>query len=203
MNSSFVIYDTEYWTTEGAPSRCWNGIYDQPPLLIQIGAFKIATTESLPILGEYTSYLVPRDAEGHQVEITKFFTELTRITPEDIDLKGKNLESVMDEFKQFCGNDRLYSFGHDMLRTIVPSCFVQRITCPFDPQNARDIRHIFKRAGLSDEDLNRNSSGTLAEYLGVEMDSSHYPHDSRKDAFSLLLAARKLYDENRLSLDWF
>ncbi|MBP7720985.1 MAG: hypothetical protein KA155_00460 [Alphaproteobacteria bacterium] len=203
MAKQIIIYDSEYWTDEGAPKRSWNGLYDQPPLLIQIGAFKVSVEEGFPILDEFLAYSIPVGADGNEIGLTDCFVELTKITPNILKERGQSFKKTVTDFKNFSGNFYLYSYGYDMLRTIVPSCYIARVECPFDPAQARDIRQIFKRAGLTDEQLNNNSSGTLAKFFGVDLGNHHYAHDARNDAMSLVESLRALERQGRVNFEWF
>lgn len=198
-----VIFDTEYWCDQGSPQRNWNGIYDQPPLLVQIGAFIVSLEDGLPITNEFLAYVIPRNERGEKIPLTKHFIELTKITPEILEKEGQILENVISSFKIFTRNLNFYSYGYDLLRTIVPSCFIEGIACPFNPRQSGDIRRIFQKAGLTDYELDTNSSGTIAEYLGADRVSSFYPHDARNDAMSLIEAIRILHKRGDLSLEWF
>lgn len=200
MTASIIIYDTEYWTDDGAHKRRWEGLDDAHPLLIQLAAVKLALKPGLPIVGEYTSLVRPRDVNKREVPLTPFFTELTKITQQDVDKKAKELSVVMGEFATFTGESNMYSYGHDMIRTITTSCFIQNLKCPFKASQSYDIRQVFRRAGVPDEVLNSNSSGTLAVGLGLKMDVDYGVHDARYDTMSLVKTAQHLQKTGALKL---
>jgi DNA polymerase III epsilon subunit-like protein len=194
---SVVIFDTEYWSNEGVPSRNWGGMDDYPPLTVQIGAYRVLLDSTLTIQDEFLCYIIPRDACGARVPLNPFFTELTGIDCKTLDDKGLELKKALENFSEFVGDSILYSYGSDLLDTIVPSCFINGVVCPFSPTQGKDIRLILRKTKLSDEEIYQNSSGSIAAYLGVEP-AEHHAHDARSDAFSIICALRKLISAKEL-----
>lgn len=197
-----IIYDTEYWAQPGAAARGWNGLDDKPPLLIQIGVFRMRLDTGLPVVAEFSAIIKPRDAHGAVVPITPYFEDLTGITQQCVDHEGHELATVMHDFYAFTGDCALYSYGHDFLNTILPSCFINNVPIPFKPQQCRDIRQVLRQARVSDDDINANSSGTLAAHFGLTLEN-HWAHDARCDANSILASLRSLLAAGRLDLQGF
>lgn len=196
-----ILYDTEYWTEDGAPKRNWNGPDDRPPLLVQIGGLKVKLEKGLPLTEEFSALVRPRDEFKKAVALTPFFEKLTGISQECVDKEGKELADVISEFYTFTGERLMYSYGRDFLSTIVPSCFIQSVTNPFKPTQGRDIRQILRLAGMSVEDLKANTSGSLAKHFGIELEN-HWVHDARCDAYSILVTLRHLEAQDKLDISW-
>ncbi len=200
-HDEIIIYDTEYWTEDGAPKRNWNGPDDCPPLLVQIGGLKVKVEKGLPLTEEFSALVKPRDEFKKAVAITPFFEKLTGITQERIDKEGKELSDAIAEFYAFTGDRYMYSYGRDFLSTIVPSCFIQSVQNPFKPTQGKDIRQLLRLAGMSVEDMKANTSGSLAKHFGIEL-NNHWVHDARCDANSILVTLRHLETEKKFDIAW-
>ena len=201
MSDEIIIYDTEYWTDNGALDRCWHGLDDQPPVLIQIGAYKVKRKAGLPVLKEWLSYVTPIGRKGEQININNYFCELTGITQEKIDQDGKHPTTAILEFSEFVGARKMYSYGDDIFDTFLPTCYINNIKCPFDVQQGIDIRAIFRKSGVTDQEINSHRSGSIAQHFGVALEK-HHEHDAKDDAYSLLEATRYLVENKKLRLDW-
>jgi DNA polymerase III epsilon subunit-like protein len=201
QSKEIIIYDTEYWTDEGVMVRHWGGINDMPPLLYQIGAYKISVEDGLPIISDFSKLIKAKDEKGTLVKTTPYFENLTKITQEMIDNKGVALETALNEFSSFSNGCDLYSFGNDMYHTVLQSCFIASINCPFHVKNVKDIRKVLILSGMSEAEISKNSSGSLASFFGINIDN-HQQHNARSDAFSIIEALRFLLKNNRLDLSW-
>lgn len=203
MNAShsrhIIIFDTEFWTDEGVMKRNWGGLDDHSPHLIQIGAFKVKVTSGLPVIEEFSILIKPRDEYRKELPITDYFTNLTGISEAMIKTEGHELAEALDKFKSFTGDAPLYSYGKDIIATIVPSCYIQGIPNPFPATQDKDVRQILRSAGMKDSDINANSSGSLAKFFGIELEN-HWIHDARCDANSILAALRHLEAQGALNL---
>lgn len=199
--NEFIIYDTEYWTDEGAMERRWSGLNDYPTLLMQIGALRVSAEQGFPVQEEFTLLVKPEDAFGRDVPVTPYFTKLTNITAEQMAGEGVSMETAMARFYEFTGARLMYSYGADMRVCIVPSCFVQSVPCPFNARQDRDVRHILHRAGVSEKEIHGNYSGTLAAHFGVEPED-HWTHDALCDVRSIHLALRHLEEKGQLNPAW-
>jgi inhibitor of KinA sporulation pathway (predicted exonuclease) len=197
--NSIVIFDTEYWTAEGAQERNWNGLDDAPPLLVQIAALSVKAAKTLPVTGEFMCYVIPRNESGEEIPLTDYFVNLTGISREIIREQGLELPEALCRFAAFVDGRSMYSFGHDVRMTFLPSCFLARITCPFDPEQAKDIRQVLRRS-MTDEEIMKCSSGTIAERLGIKLEG--HLHDAHHDARSLLEALRFLLSHKRMDPSW-
>lgn len=201
VKHEFIIYDTEYWTDEGVMARNWAGLNDHPPLLMQIGALKVSVEKGLPVREEFTLLVKPKDAFGNNVLVTPYFTKLTNITAEQVEKGGVLMDEAMTRFYEFTGERLMYSYGGDMRDCIVPSCFIQSVSCPFSARQERDVRHVLHRAGMSEEEMRQNTSGTLAAHFGIDI-PGHWTHDALCDAGSILVTLRHLIEKGRLNPAW-
>ena len=201
MSKEIVIYDTEYWTQQGALERCWHGMDDQLPVLIQIGAYRVKQEPGLPAVDELLSYVTPIGRNGETIQLNTYFCDLTGISQSKVDSDGKNPMEAISEFHNFVGDCNMYSYGDDIVDTFLPTCFAIDIKCPFDLHQAKDARHLLKRAGVTEAEISTNRSGSIAHHFGVHLEQ-HHEHDAKDDARSLLEAFRHLEKEGKLQLDW-
>lgn len=201
MAKEIVIYDTEYWTDQGVLDRCWHGIDDQLPVLIQIGAYRVKCEPGLPTVNETLSFITPVGRNGEPIRLNKYFCDLTGITQEKVDSEGKHAKEAIAEFHEFVSDCNMYSYGDDVVDTFLPTCFAVDIKCPFSLQQAKDARHILIQAGVTEAEISTNRSGSIAHHFGVNIGHIH-EHDAKDDARSLLEAFRYLEKNNRLKLEW-
>jgi len=201
MNDEIVIYDTEYWTDQGALDRCWHGIDDQLPVLIQIGAYRVKKEKNLPIVSEMLSFVTPIGRNGEPIRLNKYFCDLTGITQEKVDTEGKHPREAIEEFSKFVGDCKIYCYGDDIVYTFLPTCFAIDIKCPFHLHQAKDARHLLRQAGVTEAEISTNRSGSIAHHFGVHLEQ-HHEHDAKDDARSLLEALRFLEKKERLKLEW-
>ena len=201
MSKEIVVYDTEYWTTQGALERCWHGIDDQLPVLIQIGAYRVKCEAGLPVTNELLSFVTPIGRNGEIIPLNKYFSDLTGITQETVDRKGKHPKEAIAEFYEFAGKCNMYSYGDDVVDTFLPTCFAIDIKCPFNLHQAKDARLLLRQSGVTEAEISTNRSGSIAHHFGVESRKLH-EHDAKDDAFSLLEAMRHLVRIGRLKLEW-
>lgn len=201
MSDEIVIYDTEYWTDQGALDRCWHGMDDQLPVLIQIGAYRVKRQPGLPPVDEMLLFVTPIGRQGDPIRLNKYFCDLTGITQEKVDNEGIHPRDAIAEFHKFVSNCNMYSYGDDVVDTFLPTCFAIETRCPFTLHQARDARHILRQSGVTDAEISTNRSGSIAHHFGVNIPQLH-EHDAKDDARSLLEAFRYLENQGRLKLDW-
>jgi hypothetical protein len=118
-----------------------------------------------------------------------------------MDKNGKHPRQAISEFFEFVGQRKMYSYGDDMLDTFLPTCYVIGIQCPFVINQAKDIRHVLRKSGVTEAEISTNRSGSIAQHFGIVLDK-HHEHDAKDDAHSLLEALRYLVDKGRLELGW-
>lgn len=203
--NSFVIYDTEYWSDRGSMKRRHGGLQDEPPMLIEIGACRIRADAQLSLIEEFETLVTPKNVSGAVMTLPQYFIELTGITNAQIQSSSKSLSEVMPIFHEFCAGDPIYAYGKDMLYTIVPSCFLQKVHNPFLPEQSKDIRLLLCKAGMSKNTICKLSSGQLAAHFNVSppLTTTHRPHRALFDVHSILAALRQLVSQAQLQPEWF
>jgi len=201
MSNDIVVYDTEYWTDQGALDRCWHGMDDQLPVLIQIGAYRVRREPGLPMVDEMLSFITPVGRNGEPIRLNKYFSDLTGISQAKIDSEGIHPSEAIARFHKFVGNSNMYSYGDDVVDTFLPTCFAIDTKCPFTLHQAKDARLILRKAGVTDAEISTNRSGSIAHHFGVNIAQLH-EHDAKDDARSLLEALRFLESKGRLKLEW-
>ena len=201
MNDEIIIYDTEYWTDKGVLERSWKGMDDNPPVLIQIGGYKIKMDKELPVIEDWISYITPINRDGKNIRLSNYFSDLTGITQEKISKEGKHPVQAISEFSEFVGKRNMFSYGNDVLDTFLPTCFICGLKCPFNVSQAKDVRHVLRKAGISEAEISTNRSGSIAQHFGIAL-SMHHEHDAKDDAYSILEALRYLMANGKLELNW-
>lgn len=195
---SFVlVFDCEFLTAEGSPSRFWCGPYDPDPVIAQIGIARLGLTDGFPILDRLRLHVAPRDRNGVPCPIDPFFTRLTGITTDVIANEGLPLAEALDRVAQFSEGARLWSWGKDEFNMIAISCYVEGIAPPIPATRFGNACHLLLKAGMPYDDLKRTRSNTLAAYYGID----HPPlrgHDALDDALSVTYVLQHLLRQGML-----
>ncbi len=106
FDSNFIIFDTEFTSWPGAMERNWSGKNEHKEL-VQIGAVKVDTS-----LNEVDSF----DALSKPVlnkTLSKYFTDLTGITQQEIELKGVSIQKSIQSFLVWTDSLPIISWGGD------------------------------------------------------------------------------------------
>ncbi len=90
-----LIYDCEFLTSEGSPSRFWCGPYDPDPVVAQIGVVRIGLEADFQILETLRLCVIPRNRKGERTALDPFFTKLTGIADDDIEREGISLDQAL------------------------------------------------------------------------------------------------------------
>lgn len=199
MTKEFIIYDTEYWTDEGVMQRGWMGLEDHPPVLIQIGAYKVKADDDLTIVDEFIHYCKPVDENGDDLPVTPYFTNLTNITLETVEKEGLTAEEILNKFKDFAGNSNIYSYGRDDYVSLLMSSYVNGFKMPIGIKQFNDIRRLLAKKGLCKDVVLGNTSGSLHKHFNISLDG-HHVHDARDDALSILVSLREMLKSEEYSL---
>ena len=107
------IFDCEFLTAEGAPSRFWCGPFDPDPVVAQIGIVRLGLEGDYPVAETKRLYVVPPDREGGRQALDPLFTRLTGIDEQVIEAEGLALKQALAEVETFCGGAKLWSWGKD------------------------------------------------------------------------------------------
>ena len=192
------IFDCEFLTADGAPSRFWCGPFDPDPVVAQIGIVRLGLEGDFPIAETKRLYVVPPDRTGGRQALDPLFTRLTGIDEEVIDSEGLALEQALAEVEAFCGGAKLWSWGKDEFNMLAISCYVAGIVPPIPVTQFGNACQLLLKAGMPYEELKMTRSNTLSAYFGID----HPPlrgHDALDDALSVAYAMQHLLKEGRLS----
>ena len=192
-----LIFDCEFLTAPGAPSRFWCGPDDPDPVVAQIGVVKLALTGDFPFLDTLRLHVVPRGRNGARLAISPLFVQLTGVTEQAIDRDGKDLGEALGLVAAFAGGARLWSWGKDEFYMVALSCYVQGLIPPIPVTQFGNACALMLGAGMPLEEIHETRSNTLAAHLGIE----HPPlrgHDALDDAQTVAYAVQAMLRQGRL-----
>ncbi len=198
MGEEVVIFDCEYLAVEGSLGRRWSGPSDPDPLVVQIGAVRLALSGDYPVLDTQRLFLQTVDRHGRPCRIDPFLTGLTGITDAQIAADGVPLADALERFERFARGHRIWSWGKDELNLLAVSCYIAGCPPPIAAQRFDNACRLLLRAGMPPADLERTSSGELAAYYGLET-KSLVAHDALDDALSVTYVLQHLLRTGRLS----
>lgn len=112
--------------------------------------------------------------------LSEYFINLTGIDQKTVDIKGVDFPTALQEFKEWCGELPMYSFGND-ISVIIENCMIHNITNPFKENQSGDARNFFDKNGYSTQGYN---SGTIVKAFGEEL--SREGHDALNDTRTIL-----------------
>lgn len=194
---SAVVFDCEFLTGEGSPSRFWCGPYDPDPVIAQIGLVRLDLTDGFAIRETLRSYVIPRNRQGDRSRLDPFFTRLTGITEENIEQEGISLEEALRETKKFAAGARLWSWGKDEFNMVAISCYVEGLVPPIPVSQFGNACTLLLKAGMPYEDLKNMRSNRLADYYELDHPPLH-GHDALDDALSVAYVLQHLLESNSL-----
>lgn len=197
-----IIFDCEFLCLEGSQRRFWCAAHDPDPVIAQIGAVRLGLEGDFPLLGTYKAYICPVDRHGERYAIDPFFTRLTGITGEIIDVEGVPLQEALSSFDSFTEGAQCWSWGKDELNMVAISCYVAGIQPPIPANRFDNAVKLLLAAGMPLEDLAKTPSNRLADYYGVE----HPPlqgHDALDDALSVSYTLQHLLKGGKLTPEVF
>ncbi|MBV7394830.1 exonuclease domain-containing protein [Mameliella sediminis] len=179
-----LVFDCEFLTAEGSPSRFWCGPRDPDPVVAQIGIAKLGLAGDFPLLDTIRLYVAPRNRHGAPWHLDPFFTRLTGITPDHIAAEGIPLEQALRRVEDFAEGRKLWSWGKDEFNMVAISCYVEGLTPPLPARQFGNACDLLLKAGMPYDDLKRTRSDKLADHFKIE----HPPlrgHDALDDALSV------------------
>ena len=197
-----IIFDCEFLCLEGSQRRFWCAAHDPDPVIAEIGAVKLGLEGDFPILGTYKAYVRPIDRFGNQYALDPFFTTLTGITEENIEVEGVDLQDALAGVDSFSDGARFWSWGKDELNMVAISCYVAGIQPPIPAHRFDNAVKLLLAAGMPIEDLAKTPSNKLADYYGV----AHPPlkgHDALDDALSVSYTLQHLMKAGKLQPEVF
>lgn len=186
-----LVFDCEFLTAEGSPSRFWCGPYDPDPVVAQIGVAKIGLEGDFPLLDTLRLYVIPRDRHGQQFTLDPFFTKLTGIAEDDIKQEGLSLNEALKRTKNFASGARLWSWGKDEFNMVAISCYVEGLAPPIPATQFGNACALLLKAGMPYEDIKKTRSNRLADYFKIDHPSLQ-GHDALDDALSVAYVIQAL-----------
>lgn len=192
-----LVFDCEFLTAEGSPSRFWCGPHDPDPIVAQIGVAKLGLESDFPILDTLRLYVVPRDRQGLEIDLDPFFTGLTGISQQDIEQSGLPLTTALARVKDFASGARLWSWGKDEFNMIAISCYVDGSPPPIPAAQFGNACNLLLQAGMPYEDIKRTRSSQLADYWKIGHPTL-VEHDALDDALSVTYVLQALLRQGKL-----
>lgn len=193
-----VVFDCEFLTAEGSPSRFWCGPYDPDPVIAQIGVVKLGLEAGCPIVDTMRLFVIPKDRNRKRVPLDPFFTELTGITEENITADGVSLSEALGKVVSFADGAKLWSWGKDEFNMIAISCYVEGIPPLIPATQFGNACDLLLKAGMPYEDLKKTRSNTLAAYYEIDH-ANLRGHDALDDALSVAYVVQHLLGKGALS----
>jgi hypothetical protein len=193
-----LVFDCEFLTTEGAPSRFCCGPHDPDPVVAQISVVKIGLTPDFPFLDTLRLHVLPHDRQGQRVPLDPFFTKLTGITEATIDHDGLPLAHALDRLRDFAAGQPLWSWGKDEINMVAISCYVQGLTPPLPATQFGNACALLLRAGMPYDDLKRTRSSQLADHFQITHPTFR-GHDALDDALSVAYVLQAFLRQGKLS----
>ncbi|MEM9716853.1 MAG: exonuclease [Pseudomonadota bacterium] len=200
MPEHCFIFDCEFLTAEGSPSRFWCGPKDPDPIVVQIGIVKLSLELGFDIEDRLQLFIEPIGRNGQRVALDPFFTRLTGITEEMLDAEGQSLDGAFVAVKDFIGSEKLWSWGKDELNLVAISCYIQGISPALPAHRFGNACDLFLKAGMPYDDLKKTRSNMLADYYGIERPELK-GHDALDDALSVSYALQHVLREGLLTAD--
>jgi len=179
---TFVVFDMEWTSWEGAMERNWSGLNEHREL-IQIGAVRI-DANSLREIDSFSCLLKP----VKNPILSDYISRLTGISNEEVRSKGLDFASGLDLFARFVGSDMSFCNGGDgevlkenfLLNNLLPMPFIE---------SCRSIRPWLSSViGLAPGSL---MSCKLPSLLGLP--DTFDAHDALGDARAIASAMRECF----------
>jgi len=193
-----LVFDCEFLTADGAPSRFWCGPRDPDPVVAQIGVVKIGFEADFPLLETLRIHVIPQDRHGARVPLDPLFTRLTSVNEAALDKQGVSLAAALDQISAFAFGAKLWSWGKDEFNMLAISCYVQGLQPPIPATQFGNACQLLLKAGMPYDDIMRTRSNALADYYQIE----HPPlrgHDALDDALSIAYVVQHLLRQGSLT----
>jgi DNA polymerase III epsilon subunit-like protein len=184
LPTEFVLFDLEWTSWEGFMQSNWQmpGKYRE---VIQIGAIKVG--EHLEEKGSFDVLVKP----AKNPQLSDYVQELTGITQEILDAKGKTLAEAVPEFLHFVSGLPLVSWMTDDAKVLRANCELAGISAviPNESVNVRAVLEpILKERGIDPASYN---SGTLIEAFGKKGERAHDALNDMRNLLEVLKEVQK------------
>lgn len=187
---NYVVLDME-WNQPGSADAavlCSNGVCLKNEI-IQIGAVKL--DENKNICGKFERIVKPSVIKS----MNRMVSKLTGITDETLK-NGENFSDVIEELKQFCGNDFVFLiWGYDDIRILVNNIKYHGMDLSWLPAHY-NIQMIF--CAQNNLEKRQYSLSFATEFCKIQL--SNELHDALNDAEYTALVCKTLDLENGIKL---
>lgn len=181
MTTTFVLYDTEFTTWEGALQRGWSGEGEYREL-VQIGAMRVDASTLQPI-ANFDVLVKP----VKNPLVSDYFTALTGITQAAINDNGLGFVDALAQFCDFIGTAPAAAYGNDagVIRENMAWNGLSAREADFDTLN---IGPWFMQHGAPYGVKKGVNSGALARTVGAPITHKVAEHNALEDVRSILAA---------------
>ena len=194
--SHVIVYDCEFLTAPGAPTRFWCGATDPDPLCVQIGAVRLSVEDPFEVSAPQGWYVKPVDRDGAIVPVDPLLTRITGITDEVLATEGLPVVEAMERLAAFAEGALMLAWGKDELLTLAVSLFVEGRQSPIPAAQFRNAVPLVVAAGEPVEVVNGLRSNTICDHFGLQAPGP--AHDARADAAGVATALAHLLATGRL-----
>ncbi|QNJ13038.1 exonuclease family protein [Synechococcus sp. A18-46.1] len=184
MNSSYVLFDTEYTSWEGSLEFDWSraGEYKE---IVQIAGIKILDFDTFSGSVLFNRYILP----SKNPILSSYFQELTGISQDFLERHAISLTLAVHEFHKFCQGSKVFSWGDDF-SIIKNNLNLQNVSNPLQASNFQDLKSVYSSNGFAVEGVSSAESSAIFE------ESSFFEpgkkHDALSDALSIAASLNKL-----------
>jgi hypothetical protein len=192
-----IIFDCEFLTAEGSPSRFWCGPHDPDPVVAQVGLVRFSLDNGFPILDTRRIFITPMDRSGARYRLDPFFTQLTGITETDLQQQGIPLSEALEQVGTFASGSKLWSWGKDEFNMMAISCYVQGMPAPIPARSFGNACSLLLKAGMPHDDLIQTRSSGLAAYFQLDTPPLK-SHDALDDALNVAYVLQHLLQKQKL-----
>jgi DNA polymerase III epsilon subunit-like protein len=195
-----VILDTEFLTNEDSFRRMWNGPDDPDPVVVQIGAVRLALQGDFAIDASFSQLVCPVDRFGQPIGLHPAFTALTGIDAAAVAAQGQPLAAALAAFDAFSEGAPIWSWGKDELNMIAISTWIAGLPPPIPAHRFGNACHLLLRAGVPLDTVKSLRSHSLCAHFSLTPPAGR-AHDAAHDARCVATVLRHLLVTGQLAAD--
>lgn len=193
-----VVFDTEFLTNADSFKRMWMGPHDPDPIVVQIGAVRLALDGNFAIKASFSQLVLPVDRFGQPLSLHPAFTRLTGIDEQALLSTGLPLANALSAFDAFSEGAPFWSWGKDELNLLAISTWIAGISAPIPARRFGNACNLLLRAGEPLAAVQALRSHSLCAHFGLSRPEGQ-AHDATHDARSVATALQHLLTTGRLS----
>ncbi len=191
MTDHVILFDAEWLATADCMSRMWFGADDPDPIVVQIGAVRLALTGDYDIDDTIDILLQPRDRHGNQVTLDHWFEEFTGLSDARLATDGVPLAEGLQHFADFAGNAPIYAWGKDELMVMGNSAYLAGLPAPIPATQFGHAGHLLIKAGYPVDTINTIRSHNIGNFFDLPKRGGQ-AHDGLDDAIEVARAIQHL-----------